>query len=70
MDRRNLSWKNDNLFAHGVKEPILSIVQDEKYPSMWRIKLKNGKLSDMVNRDRAKDAAESYALGELNEGDN
>jgi hypothetical protein len=37
----------------------LAIVPDEKYPGMWRVKLLNGLLSDIVNLTRAKDAAVS-----------
>ena len=37
----------------------LTISPDAKYPGMWRIKLPNGLLSDMVNLTRAKDAAVS-----------
>lgn len=66
--RHNLNWKGNSLYLGDKKK--VEIVQDTKYPSMWRIKLNSGKLSDMVNRDQAKDAAESHALGELNEGDN
>jgi hypothetical protein len=39
----------------------LAIERDATWPSMWRIKLPNGRLSDMVNLTRAKDAA--VALG-------
>jgi hypothetical protein len=35
----------------------LAIVPDATWPSMWRVKLLNGLLSDMVNLTRAKDAA-------------
>jgi hypothetical protein len=38
----------------------VSIFQDAKYPNMWRIR-SNGKISDMVNLTRAKDAALSWA---------
>jgi hypothetical protein len=43
------------------------IVPDEKYPAvMWRVRLPDGRLTDMVNRTRAKDAAISIALSILN----
>jgi hypothetical protein len=35
----------------------LVITPDVKWSGMWRIKLPNGSLSDMVNLTRAKDAA-------------
>jgi hypothetical protein len=33
---------------------------------MWRVRLSNRSLTDMVNRTRAKDAAISFALTSLN----
>jgi hypothetical protein len=33
---------------------------------MWRVRLPDGSLSDMVNRTRAKDAAISITLQEIN----
>jgi hypothetical protein len=38
---------------------------DAKWPGMWRVGF-GGKLSDMANLSRAKDAAISLVLGELN----
>ena len=52
-----MSWKGDKLYYLGRRSDY-SIVQDEKYPQMmWRVRRPDGSLSDMVNRDRAKDAA-------------
>lgn len=34
-----------------------TVRQDDKYPSMWRVHTPNGRISDMVNLTRAKDAA-------------
>jgi hypothetical protein len=45
---------------------MASIEPDFKYPNMWRVRLPNGKLSDMVNQTRARDAARSLALAQLN----
>jgi hypothetical protein len=33
------------------------VVPDERYPGMYRVRLPDGSLSDMVNLARAKDAA-------------
>jgi hypothetical protein len=41
----------------------LAIVPDVTWPDMWRIKLSNGLLSDMINLTRAKDAAVSLGRG-------
>ena len=40
----------------GFRE-VLRIERDKNYPAMWRIKLPNGGLSDLVNISRATDAA-------------
>ena len=37
-------------------------MRDEKYPeTMWRVRMPDGSLSDMVNKTRARDAARSIA---------
>jgi hypothetical protein len=54
------TWNGDELRYSG--RVIGGIVQDKTYPSMWRVRLPDGSLSDMVNRPRAKDAAEVIAL--------
>ena len=38
----------------------------DSYLGMWRIRMEDGSLSDMVNRTRARDAARSILLGILN----
>jgi hypothetical protein len=44
--------------------PVLSVVSDKIYSGMWRIETKDGKLSDMANLSRAKDAAFAIAMSE------
>lgn len=34
---------------------------DDQYPNMWRIHASDGRISDMVNLSRAKDAAITWA---------
>jgi hypothetical protein len=63
---KSLEWKGDGLHLHGKGKPIVTIVPDGKYPNMWRVCHPDGRLTDMVNRTRAKDAAVSIALGILN----
>jgi hypothetical protein len=46
----------------------MRIVRDQKYPNMWRIEFPDGKLSDMVNRTRAKDAAMAHGLRMIDPG--
>lgn len=55
--RRQIVWKGDRLYFAG-RSSGYSVVQDELYPTMWRVCRPDGSLSDMVNRTRAKDAAE------------
>src|SRR5437773_10416272 len=63
-----LTWKGERLFRGGTNAG-LSVVPDGKHPGMWRVRYPNGRLSDMVNRARAKDAAEySYQRYRLHSG--
>jgi hypothetical protein len=55
-----LQWKGDALYLDGKGHAIVSIVPDKAYPNMWRVR-SGERLSDMVNRTRAKDAALSIA---------
>jgi hypothetical protein len=41
----------------GRRATGVSVCRDECYPQMWRIRDRDGTLSDMVNLARAKDAA-------------
>ena len=63
-----LNWKFEDgiyvLYRQGYRAPVLCVVPDKTYPSMWRIKTKAGVLSDMVNLSRAKDSAFGLALDE------
>jgi|SRR5579871_1285738 len=42
----------------------IALVRDRDYPHMWRLRLPNGQLTDMVNLTRAKDAARSLSRRE------
>jgi hypothetical protein len=67
IGRTNLSWKGDRLYV-GTRLSGYSVVPDEQYPSMWRIRRPDGSSSDMVNRSRAKDAAMTMLARDLNNG--
>jgi hypothetical protein len=54
--RSQTVWKDDRLYL-GARLSGYEIVQDKRYPTMWRVSQPDGSLSDMVNRTRAKDAA-------------
>jgi hypothetical protein len=43
------------------KNPIAEIVPDSNWSGMWRIAWPDGRLSDMVNLTRARDAAQVIA---------
>ena len=61
-----LTWKFadgiHSLHRGGAKAPAISVVPDKTYPAMWRIKHRDGKLSDMANLTRARDAAFALAM--------
>ena len=65
-DSRKFQWRGTHLYYADRRVPF-SIVQDVAYPNMWRVKLPDGRLTDMVNYTRAKDAAVAYGLRYLNE---
>jgi hypothetical protein len=60
-ERRNLTWHGDVL-QFGRRE-VARVVPEAK--AMWRVQMPDGRLTDMVNRTRAKDAAMSLALAIL-----
>lgn len=61
--KQEMTWKDNRLYLNG-RVSGFSVVPDEKYSSMWRVRRPDGSLSDMVNFSRARDAARSL-LGEL-----
>jgi hypothetical protein len=65
-----LVWRtgSDGLtLHHGQARKLLArIVPDQTWPGMFRIEFPDGRISDMVNLTRAKDAAIAIALRSLN----
>jgi len=45
------------LFYGTARAPLARAVPDDRYPSMWRIAWPDGRVSDMTNLTRARDAA-------------
>ena len=45
------------LYYGSSEHPIAEVISDATWPSMWRVAWPDGRLSDMVNLTRAKDAA-------------
>ncbi len=66
VSHQALTWKGNTLFFKRRK--MVEIEQDARYPKMWRVKHPDGRLSDMVNLTRARDAAVGFALASLNSG--
>ena len=50
-----LDWKGDDLYF--ARRKLISVVRNEKYSNMWRVLFPDGRVSDIANRTRAKDAA-------------
>jgi hypothetical protein len=62
----DLVWDGLQLRLGSVRGRVLATVEpDSKWPGMYRVH-HAGQLSDMVNLTRAKDAAISIALSQLN----
>jgi hypothetical protein len=70
IETLDLNWRRNDLgwalHFRRAKSPILCVVADATYAGMWRIRLPDGRLTDMSNLARAKDAALSAALETLN----
>jgi hypothetical protein len=62
VNSNKLGWEGNELFLKGFSRPLLSIVLDAKYSSMWRVRVPKGRLTDMVNRTRAKDSGIALQL--------
>ena len=65
-DRTDLQWRGLALHLGEQAEPLLTVVPDARWLGMWRIRFRDGQLSDIVNLSRAMDAAESFALSDTN----
>ena len=66
--RRDLVWDDKQLRLHSIRGRVLAAVEpDRDWPGMWRVRMPDGHLTDMVNLSRVKDAAASLALGVLNQ---
>jgi hypothetical protein len=65
-DMDGFFWDGDRLRLRRRGRVIAAIEVDRDWPGLWRVRLPDGSVSDMVNRTRARDAARSLALAELN----
>ena len=66
-ERNDLRWRGLALHFGRSAKPMLFVEPDPRWPGMFRIRHCNGFLSDIVNLTRAKDAAESIVLAEVND---
>jgi hypothetical protein len=60
----DLTWTGNQLRYRS--RVVATIEPDADWPKLYRVRLPNGHLTDMVNRTRAKDAARCLALSILN----
>jgi hypothetical protein len=64
-DRHDLRCDGYRLRLHSGRL-LATIVPDPGWDGMWRVRMPDGHVSDMVNLTRAKDAARLLALASLN----
>ena len=64
----DLTWNADILRKHGSRGTLATLVADETYPTMWRVQMPDGRVSGILNKARAKDAAMGAALQVFNAG--
>jgi hypothetical protein len=65
----DLVWRGPELQLGNSGSLLAIIVPDADWPGMWRVHTPKGHITDMVNLTRAKDAAKTLALTELNQRD-
>jgi hypothetical protein len=65
---RELEWRSNRLVVQGGgrHSPMTEIVPDSQWPDMWRVKRPDGSITDMVNRDWARELAKDILLRVLN----
>ena len=66
-DINDLTWDRITLCQRRGGRVMATIEPDSTWPSMWRVRMPDGHLTDLVNLTRAKDAAQSLALAVLNQ---
>jgi hypothetical protein len=65
---RELEWRGNRLVVQGGgrHSPMTEIVPDSQWLDMWRVKRPDGSITDMVNRDWARELAKDILLRVLN----
>jgi hypothetical protein len=65
--RRDLVWDGKQLRLHSIRGHVLAAIEpDWEWPGIWRVRMPDGQVTDMLNLSRAKDAAVAHALATLN----
>jgi hypothetical protein len=64
-DRHDLRWDGNRLRLRSGRL-LATLVADADWDGLWRVRMPDGYVSDMVNLTRAKDAAQLLALASLN----
>jgi hypothetical protein len=65
-DWRDFRWDGNCLLLRTGRK-MAAIEPDRDYAGMWRVRMPDGTLTDMVNLTRAKDAAVALASAVLND---
>jgi hypothetical protein len=63
INHTRFEWRGTKLFIGGRKAG--EIIADEDNAWMWRVRLPDGSLSDLLNMSRARDAAQFIARSEM-----
>jgi hypothetical protein len=63
----NMRWDRNCLRLNSGRR-LATIEPDGDWPGLWRVHMPDGRITDMVNRTRAKDAAIALASAVLNNG--
>jgi hypothetical protein len=66
IERGQLVWSGNRLRYPPLAAVHVTVVEDEVYRGIWRVRQPDGTLTDMVNRARARDAARSILVRVLN----
>jgi hypothetical protein len=64
-DTNDLTRDRATLRRRGIGQVMATTIPDSTWPGMWRVRMPDGRLTDMVNLTRAKDAAHALALAVL-----
>lgn len=67
MRRSRMMFKENKLY-HNKEDTEYSVVQDEIYPKMYRVKFSDGSVSDMANYTRTRYKLKGYLSNEINCG--